>query len=104
MYCGAAAVLPGKGHPCFCQRTTYSLRAQVEVTKTWGEENKRWKLFITRFYKCHFCFSGHTAPEELKACHTSFQEHYEFAFCRFHRYLHWSYWGDAGCKLQKVPR
>ena len=78
----------------FCQRTTYLLRAQVEVTKTWGEENKRWKLFITRFYKCHFCFSGHTAPEELKACHTSFQEHYEFAFCRFHRYLHWSLTGE----------
>lgn len=57
---------------------------QVETTKEWGEDNKRWNLFITRFYDCELCDTGR-GKEPLSKCHKSYLEHYDFAFCRFHR-------------------
>ena len=54
--------------------------------KSWGTENKRWNLFVSRFFECPFCFEDNLKREdEVQECHTSYLEHYEFAFCRFHR-------------------
>ena len=58
---------------------------QVEATKLWGEENKRWKLFVSHFYDCELCWGRGMTPGGLAACHASFREHYEFAHCRFQR-------------------
>ena len=57
---------------------------QVETTKEWGESNKRWNLFITRFYDCELCDAGR-GKERMDKCHKSYLEHYDWAFCRFHR-------------------
>jgi hypothetical protein len=49
-------------------------------------ENKHWNLFVARFFECPFCFEDNNKREdELAACHDAYMEHYEFAFCRFHR-------------------
>lgn len=58
---------------------------QVQRTSTWGEENKSWKLFVTRFFDCEMCWKDSGKPAGLDACLKSFQEHYVFAHCRFHR-------------------
>ncbi len=60
------------------------LSVQVETTKQWGEDNKRWNLFITRFYDCELCDRGRS-KEALAKCHKSYLDHYDFAYCRFHR-------------------
>lgn len=59
--------------------------AQTEITKVWGDQNKRWKLFITRFFNCEVCY-GRMDKGGLAKCQQSFREHYEFASCRSHRY------------------
>ena len=59
-------------------------RAQTEITKVWGDQNKRWKLFITRFFNCEVCY-GRMDQAGLAACQASFREHFEFASCRAHR-------------------
>lgn len=59
--------------------------AQVEVTKAWGNANKRWNLFISRFFDCPMCSASDSDPDGVNACHNSFLEHYEFAYCRFHK-------------------
>lgn len=59
---------------------------QNNPIKSWGTENKRWNLFISRFFECPFCFEDNLKrQDEVEECHTSYLEHYEFAFCRFHR-------------------
>lgn len=58
---------------------------QVEITKVWGEENKRWKLFITRFFDCELCHGEGMQPDQLPKCHASMREHFAFASCRIHR-------------------
>ena len=55
------------------------------MTKEWGETNKRWSLFVSRFYGCELCRGGGMAPGGLAACAASYREHYEFAHCRFQR-------------------
>ena len=59
---------------------------QVEITKVWGDENKRWKLFITRFFDCELCHGSGMTDDDLAKCHASVREHFEFASCRTHRY------------------
>ncbi len=59
--------------------------AKVDKSKTWGEENKRWKLYISRFFDCQYCEGYGMTEEKLDTCHASWLEHYEFAYCRFHR-------------------
>jgi hypothetical protein len=59
----------------------------VEQTKAWGEANKRWNLFITRFYDCELCSYEDAPQESLDKCHKSYMEHYDFAYCRFHRFF-----------------
>ena len=55
--------------------------------KSWGEQNKRWNLFVSRFFECPFCFKDDKKREdEVAECMSAYLEHYEFAFCRFHRY------------------
>lgn len=55
--------------------------------KSWGEQNKRWNLFVSRFFECPFCFEDDKKREdEVAECMNAYSEHYEFAFCRFHRY------------------
>lgn len=58
---------------------------QVEVTKAWGNANKRWNLFISRFFDCPMCSASDSDPDGVNACHNSFLEHYEFSYCRFHK-------------------
>ena len=59
---------------------------QNNPIKSWGTENKHWNLFVARFFECPFCFEDNNKREdEIALCHDSFLEHYEFAFCRFHR-------------------
>jgi hypothetical protein len=54
--------------------------------KTFGNENKKWNLFISRFFECPFCFEDDRIREDETAkCHDHYLEHYEFSFCRFHR-------------------
>ncbi len=56
--------------------------------KSWGEQNKRWNLFVSRFFECPFCFKDDKKREdEVAECMSAYLEHYEFAFCRFHRYI-----------------
>jgi hypothetical protein len=62
-----------------------SVFAQVERTTAWGEENKRWKLFITRFYDCETCWTADGRAGNMTACIQAFRRHYEFAYCRFLR-------------------
>ena len=50
----------------------------------WGDQNTRWKLFITRFFNCEVCY-GKMDLGGLAKCHQSFREHFEFASCRAHR-------------------
>lgn len=55
--------------------------------KSWGEQNKRWNLFVSRFFECPFCIKDDKKREdEVAECLSAYLEHYEFAFCRFHRY------------------
>ena len=62
------------------------------VMKSWGEQNKRWNLFVSRFFECPFCFTDDKKREdEVAECMSAYLEHYEFAFCRFHRYMVPSY-------------
>ena len=63
----------------------YFCAAQMEATKVWGEENKRWKLFISHFYDCELCWGSGMTAQQLDACHAGYMQHYEFAYCRFHR-------------------
>jgi len=58
---------------------------QVKPTTVWGEENKRWKLFITRFYDCDTCWAADINNRNVTACIQAFRMHYEFAYCRFLR-------------------
>lgn len=59
---------------------------QNNPIKSWGTENKHWNLFVARFFECPFCFEDNNKREdEIALCHDSYLEHYEFAFCRFHR-------------------
>jgi hypothetical protein len=58
---------------------------QMEASKVWGEENKRWKLFISHFYGCELCWGAGMAAEQLAACHAGYMQHYEFAYFRFQR-------------------
>lgn len=54
--------------------------------KSWGEQNKRWNLFVSRFFECPFCIEDDKKREdEVAECLSAYLEHYEFAFCRFHR-------------------
>ena len=54
--------------------------------KSWGDQNKRWNLFISRFFECPFCIKDDKKREdEVAECMSAYLEHYEFAFCRFHR-------------------
>lgn len=66
-----------------CQRED---EVQVDKSKKWGEENKRWKLYISRFFDCQYCEGYGMTEETLGTCHASWLEHFEFAYCRFHRY------------------
>ena len=59
---------------------------QVEITKDWGDANKRWKLFITRFFDCEICDGNGMPTGLMDKCHASMREHYEFASCRTHRW------------------
>lgn len=61
---------------------------QVVLTKEWGNENKRWKLFITRFFDCELCHGEGNTQAEMDKCHASMQEHFNFASCRMQRYVH----------------
>ena len=64
-----------------------NLPLQVKRTTVWGEENKRWKLFITRFFDCETCWpQTSSAAKNASACASSYKQHYEFAYCRFLRY------------------
>ncbi|BDA50039.1 probable glycosyltransferase 2 [Coccomyxa sp. Obi] len=71
---------------CDWRRINLTESSKVETTKEWGEDNKRWNLFITRFYDCELCDAGR-GKEPLSKCHKSYLEHYDFAFCRFHRLI-----------------
>lgn len=62
-----------------------NLEPQVTRTTVWGEENKRWKLFITRFFDCETCWHGGKPPVNASLCAASYKQHYEFAYCRFLR-------------------
>ena len=57
---------------------------QTEITKVWGDQNTRWKLFITRFFNCEVCY-GRMDKQGLSECQQSFREHFEFAACKAHR-------------------
>ena len=59
---------------------------QTEITKVWGDQNTRWKLFITRFFNCEVCY-GRMDEQGLSECQQSFREHFEFAACKSHRYM-----------------
>ena len=70
---------------------------QNNPIKSWGTENKHWNLFIARFFACPFCFEDNNMREdEVAACHDAYMEHYEFAFCRFHRC------GPLSCSLARA--
>ena len=60
---------------------------QMEASKVWGEDNKRWKLFISHFYDCEMCWGKGMTAAGLSACHAGYREHYEFAHCRFQRWV-----------------
>lgn len=61
---------------------------QTQVTTSWGEENENWKLFVTRFFDCRFCWpDGADTSSWLSKCMTGYQQHFEFAYCRFARSL-----------------
>ena len=57
----------------------------MKTTKMWGEDNKSWNLFISRYYDCEMCSNRGMTTETLATCHKSWLEHYEFAYCRMHR-------------------
>lgn len=57
----------------------------MSKTAAWGDANKNWKLFTTRFFDCQLC-SGHGVDEAtLAKCDAAHKAHYEFAYCRFAR-------------------
>ncbi len=73
---------------CDWRRINLAAAGQVfDKTKAWGDANKNWKLFTTRFFDCQTCWGGGGgASDGLAAkCTAAAWEHYEFAFCRFHR-------------------
>ena len=70
--------------PVSVRLLSYKLWVQTEITKVWGDENTRWKLFITRFFDCEMCH-GHMEAGPAGKCHASVREHYKFASCRSHR-------------------
>lgn len=58
------------------------------VMKSWGEGNKRWNPFISRFFECPMCLvDDKKRDDEVAQCQSSYLEHYEWAFCRFHRWV-----------------
>ena len=62
-----------------------STTGSMSKTTAWGDANKNWKLFTTRFFDCQLC-SGHGVDEEmLKKCEAAHKAHYEFSYCRFAR-------------------
>ena len=72
---------------CDWRRINLAAAGQVfDKTKAWGDANKNWKLFTTRFFDCQTCWGGGGMDGELaKKCSDAAWEHYEFAYCRFHR-------------------
>ena len=62
-----------------------SSSGSMSKTAAWGDANKNWKLFTTRFFDCQLC-SGHGVDEAtLAKCEAAHRAHYEFAYCRFAR-------------------
>ena len=72
---------------CDWRRINLAAAGQVfDKTKAWGDANKNWKLFTTRFFDCQTCWGGGGMEADLAAkCSAAAWEHYEFAYCRFHR-------------------
>lgn len=72
---------------CDWRRIDLKRAGQVfDKTKAWGEANKNWKLFTTRFFDCQTCWGGGGMDADLAGqCTAAAWEHYEFAYCRFHR-------------------
>ena len=63
-----------------------AMQPETQIMKSWGDQNKRWNLFISRFFECPFCIKDDKKREdEVAECMSAYLEHYEFAFCRFHR-------------------
>lgn len=57
----------------------------MSKTAAWGDANKNWKLFTTRFFDCQLCSGSGVDESMLQKCEAAHKAHYEFAYCRFAR-------------------